>query len=34
MNYTIRNAEKSDLPEILNLIKELAKFENEPDAVR
>ena len=33
MNSTIRNAKKSDLPEILNLIKELAKFENEPDAV-
>lgn len=33
MDHTIRTAEKSDLPEILELIKELAEFENEPDAV-
>lgn len=33
MNYTIRKAEKTDLPEILSLIKELAAFEKEPDAV-
>ena len=33
MNYKIRKAEKTDLPEILNLIKELAAFEKEPDAV-
>lgn len=33
MDYKIRNAEKTDLPEILSLIKELAAFEKEPDAV-
>lgn len=33
MNYTIRRAEKKDLSEILALIKELAAFEKEPDAV-
>lgn len=33
MNYKIRKAEKADLPEILSLIKELAAFEKEPDAV-
>ncbi len=33
MNYTIRRAEKTDLPDILDLIKELAAFEKEPDAV-
>ncbi len=30
---TIRKAEKTDVKAILNLIKELALFENEPDAV-
>lgn len=29
----IRKAIKEDMPEVLNLIKELAVFENEPDAV-
>ncbi len=33
MNFTIRNAEKKDLPQILELIQELATFEKEPDAV-
>ncbi len=33
MEYIIRQAEKKDLPQILNLIKELAAFEKEPDAV-
>lgn len=33
MNYTIRKAEKEDMPAVLELIKELAAFENEPDAV-
>ena len=33
MDYTIRKAEKKDLPQILELIKELAAFEEEPDAV-
>lgn len=33
MDYKIRKAEKPDLPEILGLIKELAAFEKEPDAV-
>lgn len=33
MNFTIRNANKSDMPHVLNLIKELAIFEKEPDAV-
>lgn len=29
----IRKAEKADMPKVLNLIQELAVFENEPDAV-
>ncbi len=29
----IRNANPSDMPSVLRLIKELAKFENEPEAV-
>lgn len=29
----IRKAEKSDMAQVLNLIRELAMFENEPDAV-
>ncbi|TVZ25964.1 hypothetical protein JM83_0906 [Gillisia sp. Hel_I_86] len=33
MKYTIRKAEKKDLPQILELIQELATFEKEPDAV-
>lgn len=33
MNYTIRKFKKEDLPQILELIKELAVFEKEPDAV-
>ncbi|MDO6761411.1 GNAT family N-acetyltransferase [Tamlana sp. 2_MG-2023] len=33
MNYTIRNAKKADMPHVLNLINELAIFEEEPDAV-
>ncbi len=33
MEYTIRKSRKEDLPQILELIKELAVFEEEPDAV-
>lgn len=33
MNFTIRLAEKKDLPQILELIQELATFEKEPEAV-
>lgn len=33
MEYTIRKAQKGDLPSVLELIKELAAFENEPGAV-
>ena len=33
MKFTIRKAEKKDLPQILELIQELATFEKEPDAV-
>jgi GNAT superfamily N-acetyltransferase len=33
MNFTIRAATKNDMPKVLNLIKELAVFEKEPDAV-
>lgn len=33
MNVTIRLASKNDMPEVLNLIEELAHFEKEPDAV-
>ena len=33
MDYTIRNASKNDMPQVLHLIKELAAFEKEPDAV-
>lgn len=33
MNFTIRNAEKEDMPQVLNLIKELAHFEKEANAV-
>lgn len=33
MNYTIRNASKQDMTAVLDLIIELAVFEEEPDAV-
>jgi ribosomal protein S18 acetylase RimI-like enzyme len=33
MNYTIRKARKDDMSAVLNLIIELAVFEEEPDAV-
>ena len=33
MDFTIRNATKHDMPAVLDLIKELAVFEEEPDAV-
>jgi GNAT superfamily N-acetyltransferase len=33
MNYIIRKAVKSDAPAILRLVKELATYEKEPDAV-
>lgn len=33
MKPEIRNARKEDMPAVLELIKELAAFENEPDAV-
>ncbi|NJW52227.1 GNAT family N-acetyltransferase [Salinimicrobium oceani] len=33
MNTTIRDARKEDMPAVLELIKELAAFEKEPDAV-
>lgn len=33
MDYIIREALKTDMPQVLNLIKELATFEKEPDAV-
>ncbi|MEP6261526.1 MAG: GNAT family N-acetyltransferase [Gillisia sp.] len=33
MNYTIRKFKREDLPQILELIRELAAFEKEPDAV-
>lgn len=33
MNFTIRNANKEDMPQVLNLIKELAHFEKEANAV-
>lgn len=33
MNFTIRNANKQDMPQVLNLIHELAIFEKEDDAV-
>jgi GNAT superfamily N-acetyltransferase len=33
MSYTIRNAKKADMPQVLGLIKALAVFEKEPDAV-
>ncbi|RKE98636.1 GNAT family N-acetyltransferase [Ichthyenterobacterium magnum] len=34
MNFTIRTAIKDDMFQVLNLIKELAVFEKEPDAVK
>ena len=33
MSFTIRNAEKTDMPSVLKLIKELAVFEKEENAV-
>jgi GNAT superfamily N-acetyltransferase len=33
MEFQIRLATAEDMPQVLNLIKELAEFENEPDAV-
>jgi GNAT superfamily N-acetyltransferase len=33
MDYKIREARKEDLPQVLELIKELAAFEKEPNAV-
>lgn len=33
MSFTIRNAQKEDMPQVLGLIKELAVFEKEPEAV-
>lgn len=33
MDFTIRKAAKEDMQEVLNLIKELASFEEEPNAV-
>jgi GNAT superfamily N-acetyltransferase len=33
MSFTIRDGRKEDLPSVLKLIKELAHFENESDAV-
>ncbi len=33
MKFIIRNANKNDMSQVLNLIKELAVFEKEPDAV-
>ncbi|OBQ57132.1 GNAT family N-acetyltransferase [Tamlana sp. s12] len=33
MNFTIRDAEKTDMPQVLHLINELAIFEEEPEAV-
>ena len=33
MNFTIREARKEDMGQVLNLIKALAVFEREPDAV-
>lgn len=33
MNYTIREATREDMPEVLNLIKELAAYENASDEV-
>ena len=33
MDFTIRKAKKEDMKQVLNLIKELAVFEKEPDAV-
>jgi len=33
MRFRIRNAQKNDMPQVLSLIKELAVFEKEPEAV-
>ena len=34
MEFIIRDAQKTDMPSVLNLIQELANFEKEPDAVQ
>jgi len=34
VSVTIRTAQKTDMPAVLSLIKELAEFEKEPDAVQ
>ena len=33
MSFMVRKAERQDMPQVLDLIKELAVFEKEPDAV-
>lgn len=33
MNITIRKSERLDIPQIYNMVKQLAIYENEPDAV-
>ena len=33
MEFTIRSANKTDMPQVLELINELAIYEKEPDAV-
>lgn len=33
MSFIVRRAERQDMPQVLDLIKELAVFEKEPDAV-
>ncbi len=33
MEFITRDATKEDMPQVLNLIKELALFEKEPEAV-
>ena len=33
MSFIVRKAERQDMPQVLDLIKELAVFEKEPDAV-
>ena len=34
MEFIIRDAQKADMPSVLDLIQELANFEKEPDAVQ
>ena len=33
MNFIVRESTPKDMPQVLGLIKELATFEKEPDAV-